>query len=134
MKHLAPWTLDQVESLKGFQSCGFYHPFTWGSNTPLTPTTQGWVRDPDGQLVQNWALDYMLDWSWQNHPLFQGKHTKPSLEEVLGSRQWVLSEASDLATLKCELLYTRSSSKSVDVLLDLLGKLDTIYSLSMPLH
>jgi hypothetical protein len=134
MKRPAPWTLDQVESLKGYQSCGFFHPFTWGSDTPLEPTTKGWVRDPDGQVIQDWALGYMLDWSWQNHPLFQGTHAKPSIEEVLSSRQWVLGEASDRAALKCELLYTRSSSASVDVLLDLLDKLDTIYSLSMPLH
>lgn len=70
------WTEDQVESLKGYQECGFLHPFTWhnaeGVAEDLIPTVDGWV-DSSGQVVQTWAHSEMLDWSWQEMSPFRAR-------------------------------------------------------------
>lgn len=65
----APWTEDQVASLNAYQASGRGHPFTGtrrldGTETILIATTAGWVANPGGPVVQTWAHDFMVDWSW----------------------------------------------------------------------
>src|SRR5271157_2144496 len=68
----APWTEDQVKSLEGWQSCGFVHPFTAEDGTVLIPTVDGWRKTRDGSVVQDWAHDFMADWSWKEcFPTYQ---------------------------------------------------------------
>jgi hypothetical protein len=61
----APWDDDQVASLNGFQSAGWVHPFTCtkGSHT-LVATPKGWIC-PHDTYTQDWAHDFMADWSWR---------------------------------------------------------------------
>lgn len=64
--HRAPWTADQVASLNGFQTSGFFHPFTCSKGShPLLATLHGWVC-PQDDYIQDWAHDFMLDWSWHD--------------------------------------------------------------------
>lgn len=65
----APWTEDQVKSLNAYQRCGYCHPFTYGDGplqVDLIATTDGWVADAGGPVVQDWAHPFMADWSWRN--------------------------------------------------------------------
>jgi hypothetical protein len=60
----APWTDDQLASLRGFQTCGYWHPFTCGRcGSLLYPETNGWHCAGD-DYAQNWAHEFMTDWSW----------------------------------------------------------------------
>ncbi len=64
----APWTEDQVNSLNGYQACGFHHPFTFGdepNKVDLIATTDGWVAIEGGSVVQDWAHSFMLNWEWK---------------------------------------------------------------------
>jgi hypothetical protein len=66
----APWTADQVASLKGYQACDYVHAFTGprgpnGEETTLIPTPDGWVEREGGPVVQTWAHDFMADWRWK---------------------------------------------------------------------
>lgn len=61
----APWTQDQVDSLNGFQECGYVHPFTCMTNsTPLIATKYGWVCECC-DWKQDWAHEFMTNWKWQ---------------------------------------------------------------------
>ena len=67
----APWTVDQVASLNGYQTCGVMHPFT-GSRGPngeerpdLIATCAGWVEYEGGPIVQTWAHEFMANWAWK---------------------------------------------------------------------
>ena len=65
----APWTDDQVASLRAFQRCGYVHPFTGtrgpnGEETILIATRDGWIESPEGPVVQTWAHAFMADWTW----------------------------------------------------------------------
>jgi hypothetical protein len=71
----APWTEDQVESLNGFQTCGFVHPFT-GSQGPdgerfvLIATLDGWVEREGGPIVQRRSVsDFSASRADERHPL-----------------------------------------------------------------
>ena len=68
----APWDDDQVASLNGYQACGRMHPFTGsvgsgGERATLIATPEGWVEELGGPIVQTWAHNFMLDWSWRRH-------------------------------------------------------------------
>lgn len=71
MKTSSPWTEDQVASLNGYQQCDLYHPFTGQNRQPnsdetiLIATPEGWVEFDGGPVVQTWAHEFMLDWSWK---------------------------------------------------------------------
>jgi hypothetical protein len=73
MSSEAPWTEEQVESLKGFQACEFFHPFTCNDawcRAVLTPTTDGWVCFAPacamyGRMQQNWCHEYMTNFLWE---------------------------------------------------------------------
>lgn len=68
-----PFTKEQVESLKKWQTEGSFHPFTCCSQRDipecqrrshlneggLIPTENGWVC-PCGKYTQNWAHDFMV--------------------------------------------------------------------------
>lgn len=71
-KVTAPFTEEQVERLKRWQTTNWLHPFTCMSpDLPecerrthksfgiLVPTTGGWVC-PCGQYKQDWAHDFMV--------------------------------------------------------------------------
>lgn len=58
----APWTDEQLESLKKFQACSYVHPFTSENGTPLIPIKNGWVETEDGEIVQFWAHSFMCYW------------------------------------------------------------------------
>jgi hypothetical protein len=68
-KKLAPFTKDEVESLKMYQNHLEAHPFTCGSFAcdrstrpdagKLIPSEEGWVC-PCGKYKQNWCHDFML--------------------------------------------------------------------------
>lgn len=67
----APWTSDQVESLKAYQVSGVFHPFTGnndllpvGQDDVLVATPDGWRSDADPSYKQTWAWEWMADWSW----------------------------------------------------------------------
>lgn len=60
----APWTTEQVESLRGYQNAGHVHPFTGTNSEPLIPTAEGWVEVEGGPVVQNWAHEWMVDGTW----------------------------------------------------------------------
>lgn len=67
----ALWTPDQVASLNAYQKAGVMHPFTGetpaggGERPVLIATPDGWVEFEGGPVVQNWAHDFMADWSWK---------------------------------------------------------------------
>jgi hypothetical protein len=61
----APWSWEQVQSLLGYQECGYVHPYTSENGADLIPTVDGWVEVEDGPVVQNWAHDFTLDWKWR---------------------------------------------------------------------
>jgi hypothetical protein len=62
------WTQDQVDSLNAFQQSDKFHPFTSPiTNKDLVATIYGWVEKTNSsQIVQTWAHDFMLDWSWKH--------------------------------------------------------------------
>lgn len=61
----APWTDDQLASLICFQHDGRWHEFTCGvCGRPLLATHHGWVC-VCGEYTQNWAHEFMTDWSWK---------------------------------------------------------------------
>ncbi len=66
----APWSDEEVESLQGYQECGYYHEFT-GTAGSLIPTTMGWVEAKDGPIVQTWAHKGMTNGSWKQHPFYK---------------------------------------------------------------
>lgn len=73
----APWTPEQVENLKKWQASEDVPAFTWfrhkdgtisghddeGRERRLIPTQQGWISEEGGEVVQDWAWDFMLDGS-----------------------------------------------------------------------
>lgn len=75
----APWTADQVASLNAYQACGYRHPFTYDvyqhtvmgqgfgavEKVDLIATPAGWVAKEGGPVVQDWAHEFMTDWSWR---------------------------------------------------------------------
>lgn len=61
------FTKDQVESLNGYQNCGRWHPFTCPCGAgSLTATENGWICD-SCDYTQDWAHQFMVDWSWKAH-------------------------------------------------------------------
>lgn len=63
----APFTLDQVESLKAYQNSNKFHPFTGESSVGkvnLIPTVDGWIAEINGPIIQTWCHHWMSDWSW----------------------------------------------------------------------
>lgn len=58
IKH-APWTPEEVEILKKYQDCEYFHPYTChchgddGQHPNLVPTVDGWVCP---------KCDYKQDW------------------------------------------------------------------------
>lgn len=60
----APWTQDQVNSLNEYQDAGCFHPFTHESKN-LIATTDGWVLEKGGPVLQTWAHQFMTDGSWK---------------------------------------------------------------------
>jgi hypothetical protein len=65
----APFTEDQVNSLNEYQPSGVFHPFTCGGDkcrNDLVATKEGWVcPDPECDYTQDWAWNWMADWSWK---------------------------------------------------------------------
>lgn len=68
----APWTLEQVASLNGYQYSGVFHDFTCGGtkhkrgSPTLLARTTGWVcPDASCRYRQRWAWRWMADWSWR---------------------------------------------------------------------
>lgn len=64
----APWTVEQVKSLNGFQKSGVWHEFTCGNNhamdDTLVATEAGWVC-PNCDYTQDWAHDFMANRAWE---------------------------------------------------------------------
>ena len=62
-----PWNDEQVRNLQAFQDCPSVHPFTGensaGRKVNLIPTNAGWIAEPGGAVVQDWAHDFMTDGS-----------------------------------------------------------------------
>ena len=67
----APWTEEEVDNLRKFQSLEWVHPFTCCGHKNcerteredqgvLIPTAEGWVC-PCGKYKQDWAHSHMLD-------------------------------------------------------------------------
>lgn len=65
----APWTPEQVAALNEWQQAGIVHPFTSSMDADgnaaekvvLIATTDGWVREEGGPVVQTWAWPWMAD-------------------------------------------------------------------------
>ena len=65
--YTAPWTDDEVASLRHYQVAGVMHPFTSAeTGEPLIPTRDGWVEREGGPVVQTWCHKAMADWSWES--------------------------------------------------------------------
>ena len=65
MKHFAPWTDDQVNSLNAYQESAYCHPFTCRHGI-LEATKDGWCCPYfNEECSQDWAHSWMVDWSWQ---------------------------------------------------------------------
>lgn len=61
----APWTDNQLESLKGFQLSPYWHEFTCGRcGSLLYPEFDGWHCSGD-DYAQDWAHEFMTNWAWQ---------------------------------------------------------------------
>lgn len=54
-----------MASANAYQECGAWHPFTSESGRALVATPDGWVEEPGGPVVQEWAHGFMLDWGWK---------------------------------------------------------------------
>ena len=69
------FTEDQVQSLNAYQAAGVMHPFTCTgggthphhANVDLVARREGWYCPVSKTIVQKWAHDFMLDWSWEKH-------------------------------------------------------------------
>lgn len=61
----APWDPEQVENLEEYQNCGYCHEFT-GNGCALIPTSDGWVEQSGGPVVQTWAYRFMVDGSFRS--------------------------------------------------------------------
>jgi hypothetical protein len=68
------WTDDEVNSLNAYQVAGVMHPFTCGHykcspphSIELVAYPEGWRCPITGEMVQNWAHDFMLNWEWAKH-------------------------------------------------------------------
>ena len=69
---IAPWIEGQLQSLTNYQKSGFCHPFTGidykdGSSCILIPTKNGWIKEIGGEVIQDWAWRFMVDWSWKRY-------------------------------------------------------------------
>lgn len=62
-----PWTDEQVASLNAFQQHGMWHPFTCpNDSSDLIATKNGWKCSKRRcTYTQQWAHDFMLNWSWK---------------------------------------------------------------------
>lgn len=69
------FTADQVASLNAYQTCGRWHPFTCGNgcDAGLVASTEDWTCPGGCGYTQDWALRFMLDWSWKE----RGKRPAP---------------------------------------------------------
>ena len=68
-KKRAPWTEDEVASLNAYQESPHHHPFTSMAGGTLFATKEGWVeqeRSGKGKVVQDWAHEWMADWTWRD--------------------------------------------------------------------
>jgi hypothetical protein len=81
----APWTPQQVDSLNAFQKDKKYHPFTRDGKI-LIATTEGWVTEEGGDVVQNWAWDIMVNYNTtkEPHDFIRGYTTNPMACKVCG--------------------------------------------------
>jgi hypothetical protein len=61
----APWTDDQVASLREYQRAGTSHPYTSMFGKDLIPTIEGWREERNGDVVQDWCYEWTADWSWK---------------------------------------------------------------------
>lgn len=57
----SPWTEEQVSALNNFQMHGGGHPFTSEGGGILIATSDGWVEEEGGPVVQTWAYTSMTD-------------------------------------------------------------------------
>lgn len=67
----APFSPEQVASLKGYQECGYFHPFTCGDcGEDLVSITAGWICPTNGcNYTQDWCHDFMANSSWQSQDI-----------------------------------------------------------------
>ena len=67
-KVVVPFTEDQVESLNKYQVEAMWHPFTCANDHHgsdlLVASVEGW-KCPSCDYTQDWAHDFMADWSWK---------------------------------------------------------------------
>jgi hypothetical protein len=60
-----PWSEDQLASLRGYQTCGYLHPYTCGRcGSLLYVEADGWRCSGD-DYAQDWAHRFSTDWSWR---------------------------------------------------------------------
>lgn len=73
-KVVAPFTVEQVNSLNDFQRSGRFHPFTCAigprslhsdGDGVLVAVRAGWMCPDDG-YTQDWAHRFMADGSWRD--------------------------------------------------------------------
>ena len=63
----APWTDEQVKSINAFQTHQRNYPMMGEKNCILIATPNGFVQEANGPVVQDWAFEYMSDWSWKGY-------------------------------------------------------------------
>lgn len=69
------FTEDEILSLNEFQQSGSMHPFTCQNcRNELVATKEGWMCPTEKcDYIQNWAHNFMKDWSWKKFNLIQPK-------------------------------------------------------------
>jgi hypothetical protein len=90
----APWTAEQVASLNCYQQSRVMHPFTCGAEGcrhDLVATAGGWTCPDSGcPYAQDWAHDFMANWSWLVAFLGNNLH-RLSLDQKLQIMQTIAS-------------------------------------------
>lgn len=57
----APWTEAEVANLRAWQAADEVPQFTAEDGTNLVPAADGWRHKSGGDVVQDWAHDFMLN-------------------------------------------------------------------------
>ena len=68
----APWTLEQVASINGYQQSGAFHEFTCPFSDDhaagrVLVAVENALGCPSCAYVQFWVWNWMADWEWRQY-------------------------------------------------------------------
>ncbi len=66
---MAPFTEDQVASVKEYQASGSFHPFTCPAchGSPVLAIEESRLYCTTCKYEQTWVWDMMANWMWKGH-------------------------------------------------------------------